>query len=150
MGRNPRPSLVLGVIPTWFLGALGYVLAVGLVGITTKLSLRYVSWPVLLFSSTLSYLILTTAVGIKRGFAIPSIAASWLAPVLITGILISVSFVFFMLALEDGEVSQVVPITATYPLVTALVASVFLSESLEPTRVAGIVLIVVGAILVAR
>ena len=81
----------------------------------------------------------------------PFLAASTLTLhlVAITGLL-SGSFVLFLVALETGEVSRVVPITASYPLVAAMAAVVLLSEPMDLPRIAGAVLIVVGAVLTAR
>lgn len=138
------------MISPWLIASLGYVVAVGFVGITSKIALRQVSWPVLLLSSTLAYVILSIITGITRGFAFPRPAASWVAVALITGILIAGSFVLFLLALETGEVSRVVPITASYPLVATLAAVVLLSEPMDLRRIAGTILIVVGAVLTAR
>ena len=137
-------------MPTWLIASLGYVLAVGLVGITTKVALRYVPWPVLLVATTLAYLILTVVVLARQGFGLPPSPKSWLGPVIATGVLIAGSFVLFLLAVERADVSRVIPITASYPIVAALAAAMFLTESVSLAQIAGIGLIVSGAILVAR
>ncbi len=50
-------------------------------------------------------------------------------------------------ALKSGEASVVIPISATYPLVTLLIAVLFLGESITIAKLIGIVLVVVGVIL---
>lgn len=51
-------------------------------------------------------------------------------------------------ALKAGDAAVVVPITAGYPLVTALLAAVFLQEPITLARVLGAALIVTGIYLV--
>jgi transporter family protein len=47
-------------------------------------------------------------------------------------------------ALKAGEASIVVPISATYPLVTLIIAVLFLGESVTFTKVLGILLVISG------
>ncbi len=56
-------------------------------------------------------------------------------------------FIYFV-ALKQGLTSRIAPITATFPLFTALYAFVFLHESISIQRIMGIVLIVLGLILI--
>lgn len=50
-------------------------------------------------------------------------------------------------ALKTGEASVVVPIAATYPLVAMTVAVLFLGEPITWQKVAGVVLVVCGVLL---
>lgn len=134
----------------WLVAALGYVVAVGFVGVIGKLSLRYVHWSVILLTTTLAYIVFTLVLGIARGIVIPAPSLAGLGFALLTGLLVAGSFVLFMVALTGEDVGRVVPITAAYPLVSAVAANVILSESLDLTRIIGISLIVAGVILVAR
>ena len=52
-------------------------------------------------------------------------------------------------ALKFGEASRVVPIAASYPLVTVILAALFLGEKLTAPKVAGVLCIVVGIGLVS-
>ncbi len=52
--------------------------------------------------------------------------------------------------LKTGAASKVVPLTAAYPLVTALLAFFLLREELSWTRILGIVLTVTGLIILQR
>ena len=49
-------------------------------------------------------------------------------------------------ALKAGETARVVPIAATYPLVAALVAIIFLKEPVTPGKIVGAILIVLGIV----
>jgi len=51
-------------------------------------------------------------------------------------------------ALKAGDAAAVVPITACYPLVTTLLATVFLQEPISLSRIFGAALIVTGIYLV--
>lgn len=54
----------------------------------------------------------------------------------------------FYKALQSGATSQIVPLAATYPLVTALLSVALLGETVTAARIAGTVLIVGGIWLV--
>jgi transporter family protein len=56
-------------------------------------------------------------------------------------------FIYFV-ALKQDLTSRIVPIAATFPLFTALYAFIFLDEHISPQRLAGIILIVIGLILI--
>ena len=63
-----------------------------------------------------------------------------------TVVIITSLFMFFV-ALSTGEVGKVVPITAAYPVVTLILAALFLSEALTVAKAVG-VLVVVGGVVV--
>lgn len=133
----------------WLLPALGYLFAVGIVGISSKLALQHVGWPMLLLTTTAGYMILTIAVGVAGGFTWDSPLQKWIGPASLTGLLVAGSFPMLMIALSRGEASKVVPITAAYPAFTALLAVVFLGESYSLVRFLGTLLIVGGAVMVS-
>lgn len=58
-------------------------------------------------------------------------------------------FTYFSL-LKSGAASKIVPLTAAYPLVTALLAYLFLGEKISLTRLLGIVLTILGLIILQR
>ena len=70
---------------------------------------------------------------------------------IIAGSLSSQVFGQFMYyrALKVAPASQVVPITATYPLVTVALAMMFLGEKMTGPKLLGVVFIVVGIVLVS-
>jgi transporter family protein len=55
----------------------------------------------------------------------------------------------FFKALKSDQASLVVPLVATYPMVTTIGALLFLGENLSPRKAAGIVLALVGAYLLS-
>lgn len=54
---------------------------------------------------------------------------------------------FYFKALQGGDISQIVPIVGAYPLVSAILASLFLGEPLTLARGIGVGLVVLGIIL---
>jgi len=62
-----------------------------------------------------------------------------------TGLLAGLlGMVTYFYALKKGATSQIVPIAAAYPLVSALLSVIILRENVTPMRVLGTVLIVAG------
>jgi len=59
-----------------------------------------------------------------------------------------IAMIAYFEVLKDGETSSVVPITASYPLVTALLSYFILSEGFSVPKLVGTVLIVSGVYLV--
>ncbi len=58
-------------------------------------------------------------------------------------------FTYFSL-LKSGQASKIVPMTAAYPLVTALLAFLFLGEKLSFLRIVGILLTILGLIILQK
>ncbi|NQT22539.1 MAG: EamA family transporter [Candidatus Omnitrophica bacterium] len=67
----------------------------------------------------------------------------------ISGILAGlVGMITYFKALKAGATSEVVPIAAIYPLVTAILSVLILGEQITPLRIMGTILIVAGVWLV--
>ncbi len=67
----------------------------------------------------------------------------------ISGILAGlIGMITYFAALRAGATSEIVPIAATYPLVTAILSVLILGEQVTPSRIAGTILIVIGIWLV--
>ncbi len=89
--------------------------------------------------------------------AILLMAAGWKGPPsgkgvvfgLLAGVMGTLGYVFFILATEKGKVSIVVPLTATYPVITFLLGVLLLGEKVGIKHVVGTLLAVVGAILLS-
>ncbi|NPV05049.1 MAG: EamA family transporter [Syntrophaceae bacterium] len=56
----------------------------------------------------------------------------------------------YFYVLRTGMISQVVPITASYPILTAALGILVLGEAATPQRILGIALAVIGIILVKQ
>ena len=63
----------------------------------------------------------------------------------LTGILAGLlGMVTYFFALKKGATSQIVPIAATYPLITAILSVLILGEHVTPLRLIGTVFIITG------
>ena len=56
----------------------------------------------------------------------------------LAGLIGAVGFIGFYMLLNRAEASSVIPLTALYPALTAVLAFIFLKESVTPTKIAGI------------
>ena len=66
---------------------------------------------------------------------------------ILSGVALAVGLLFYYLALQGGNVSIVVPLTATYPVVAVLLGYVLLRERPTALQWIGVILVVVGAVL---
>ena len=129
---------------SWIAPAIGYVLTVGALGVTSKLALESLSWQQLLPWTLLAYGVAVAALMLLgktdwgwhagTGWALASAA-------LAVGALI-----LLYVALGLGDASKVVPVTAAYPAATVILAAIFLGEHVSPARVAGMLLVVIGVV----
>ena len=55
-----------------------------------------------------------------------------------------VAQICFYNSLKIGEVSRVVPVAGAYPLITFILGVLFLGESINPVKTAGVLLIIIG------
>lgn len=68
----------------------------------------------------------------------------------IGGILGTIGALLFFWAISRGEASRVVPITAMYPVITVILAWLFLKEPLTAQKITGIVFAMLGVCLLSR
>lgn len=63
----------------------------------------------------------------------------------ITGLMAGLfGMITYFTALKKGAISQIVPIAATYPLITAALSVVILGEQITPLRLIGTLFIILG------
>lgn len=66
---------------------------------------------------------------------------------ILSGVALAAGLLFYYLALQGGNVSIVVPLTATYPVVAVLLGYVLLRERPTALQWIGVILVAVGAAL---
>lgn len=66
---------------------------------------------------------------------------------ILSGAALALGLLFYYLALESGRISVVVPLTASYPVVAALLGVVVLGERPSLTQWLGVALVVAGVVL---
>lgn len=129
----------------WLLPTIVYVLAVGALGVTSKLALRTLQWPELILWTGAGYIIVA-AILLATGRTSLRIAGGtgWAVA---SGALAIGGLIMLYVALGRGDAGKVIAISAGYPAVTLVLAAVFLSESLSVTRVVGVGLVIGGVVL---
>jgi transporter family protein len=128
----------------WLVPTLAYVVTLGALGVTSKLALRTLSWQELVVWTAGAYLVCALALLAlgQGGFAFEP--NTWWA--VVSAVIVVSSLVLLYIALGNGEASKVVPITAAYPAVTLIGAALFLSEDITAGKVAGMLLVLAGVV----
>jgi drug/metabolite transporter (DMT)-like permease len=91
-----------------------------------------------------------TVLGVDRMRALP-VAAMWVVPLfIIAGLGDLGGNAFFVLANAIDALSVAVVLSSLYPVITTVLAAVFLHERLRPLQVLGIVLAIVAVVLIGR
>ncbi len=130
-------------MPEWMQFSLLAIVLWGVVGLLQKLGTNRISAPSLLVWLTVGFVVLLPLfmrepnlwVMSKRGVFIGTLA----------GALNGMGSWFLFASLEKGaKASVAVPLTALYPLVTVLLATVFLAETLTGLQWAGVLLALVS------
>jgi transporter family protein len=131
----------------WLVPTAIYVLTVGAIGVTGQLALRTLRWQDLLVWTAIGY-VLVAAVIVIQGQADLGLsrANGWAA---LSAAMAIAGLIAFYVAVGHGEVSKVVPITATYPAVTLVLSALFLSESVTLLRWVGTALVIGGVALIS-
>ena len=140
---EPRPRRTA----VWLFPTLAFIAMAGPFGVTGKLALDQMAWQELLLWTTIAYLTLSVVllVGFRERMTIGP-AAGWGA---LAGLFVIGTFTTVSLALERGDASQVIPVTASYPIFTAILAVIVLGERLSPRRLAGTALVILGVVVVS-
>jgi bacterial/archaeal transporter family protein len=131
----------------WLPPSLAYVVIAGMLGVTTKLALDDLSWEEVLLWTTVVYAVIALALmlGIRARLRLVR-GAGWGVA---SGALAATALVMLFLAIGAGEVSQVVPITSSYPVITLLLAVAALGETVTAARAGATLLIVSGVVLLS-
>lgn len=129
---------------SWLVPTVGYVLALGALGVTSKLALETLSWQRLLPWTLVAYAVV---VGVLLAFGQTDWrwhpGTGW---ALATAALAVGSLILLFVALELGEASRVVPVSAAYPAATVVLAALFLGENISLARVSGLLMVIAGVV----
>ncbi|MBC7289258.1 MAG: DMT family transporter [Armatimonadetes bacterium] len=138
--------------PIAALASLGAILAWGSAAIFDKLAVGHFKspWSAMVLRATFAWVFVVSgasvAGAVRGAFSVPRVAfLAMAASGLLGGFL---GTLLYYVAVRFEEVSRVVPVTATYPVVAFILGALFLRESVTVPKVAGLVLIVAGLALV--
>jgi bacterial/archaeal transporter family protein len=128
----------------WLFPTLGYVAALGALGVTSKLALRTLAWQDLILWTTIGYIFTSIALVVlgKAGFS--SSSNTWWA--IASAALAIGALILLYVALGTGQASKVIPISAAYPAVTLILSAITLGEHVTVARVAGVLLVIGGVV----
>lgn len=135
---------------SWFALSLICLLIYGLWGFLSKLLSTELNTP-----SLLVYSLIGSALAIPLYLITywDSISFEWENGWTYLGILVGIftssGAFFFFSAIGKGEASQVVVITSLYPLVSTILALIFLKEAVTVSQILGIILCLAGIILLS-
>ncbi len=137
-------------MPYWLLMVLVTLIFWGGTGVTQKLATNHLSsrltffWYAMAFIPVALGLLLVSQVSWAH-------SAGTLALGLSGGLLLGLATLPMFLALErGGKASVIVPLVALYPLLTVLLALVFLGEQLGAKQWLGVVLAIVAGVLLSQ
>jgi|SRR5215467_4476731 len=137
-----------GTLKIWYLYAILTVLTWGLWGVFSKLASNYAKPRQALLFQTAGVLAFSVVVLVVEKFKIewnlPGF--SWAA---LGGFFAFIGFLTFFAALEKGNTSTVVTLSALYPVVTILISIAFLHERLTTRQGVGIALALIASALLA-
>ena len=129
---------------TVLIGGAALLLVWGLYGVAAKIAVREVGLQVLIWSQVASLTLFPLYFFLFKEMLPIKFDGAGIAWALGAGGLGVSGGVILYLLLRDAPASVVIPISALYPVVTAIVAYFFLQEAITPTRLAGIALAVVA------
>jgi drug/metabolite transporter (DMT)-like permease len=132
----------------WLVPALGFVLLTGLLGVTIKLALRHVDWPVLLLWTGIVYFVL--AVGALLTHQVTFELGPGVGWAAVSGVFAAGGLICSFVALRHADAVVAVPVMSTYPVVTVIASVAVLAESISAGKVGGVLLVLAGVLLLAR
>ena len=122
----------------------------GLWGFFGKIGLDHRMTPLAMFlvevSAGFALGLLLVAFVLQHGQPMPW-KQSWNVFGVLSGVALAAGLLLYYLALERSWASIVVPVTATYPIVSVLLSVVFLGERLTWVQSLGIALVLIGLVL---
>ena len=136
----------------WYFYALLSALAAAVTTILAKLGVEGVPSTVATAIRTVVTLVFAWAVVLVSGdqSALPSVSRRTLVFLVLSGVATAVSWLAYFRALQAAPASLVAPVDKLSLPITILLASLVLRESVTVQQMAGVALMVVGALLVSR
>jgi len=138
-------------LESWLAYSLLCVVLWGFWGFGMKLAYRGSNWVYVYFISAIaSFSLALTVFTLSRG-GVNSPSPSWkiVLITLVSGLCGGGGYLCFVKALEKGEASLVVPITALYPALTVVLAILLLGERLTAPKMLGILLALAAGVLIS-
>ncbi len=132
----------------WLLYSLLCLILWGLWGFALKIAYQNLSWTQTYFLSSLASFTFMLVIILYYRIKLPPMNTAAIAAI-IAGIFGGAGYLFFVKALEQGKASIVIPLTALYPAITAIIALVVLREKISFYQGIGILLAILASILLS-
>lgn len=113
-------------------------LAWGLWGITAKFAIKHIDIQLLVWGQLATLALLPLYFLCFKELLPLKMDATGIGWALVTGVLGTLGTLFLYLTLRAAPASIVIPLSALYPVVTVLLAYIFLQEEISPTRLLGV------------
>lgn len=133
---------------TWFPAAFFSLISFGVWGFFTKLAVVHIDSKSALIFQTVG-VVIVGVITLNMIHYKPSTDAKGLGYAILTGIAYGVGCLFYFIAASKGKIITVVTMTALYPLITILLASLLLNESVTAKQWLGISLAIGSIILMS-
>jgi transporter family protein len=131
----------------WILPALGYVVTIGIAGITTKVALRTIDWQQVVYWVPVAYILFALLLAlVYRKPMVLGAGGGW---AIVTAFCAAAGLVCLFYALSKGDASVVVPTTSAYPVVALIAGAIVLSESITLQKLVGTVLVIAGVVVIS-
>lgn len=119
-------------------------------GICGKLSANHGVPPTTLafLSSCASFVVIVGSYAWQRFPTAPTVTGSFFA--LLSGLCGAIGLLFFAMAIKRGDAALIVTLSAIYPVFTVILSPLILRETISLTHAAGVLLVTLGVVLVAR
>ncbi|MEM4914803.1 MAG: DMT family transporter [Thermosphaera sp.] len=134
---------------SWLAYALVSLLLWGIWGVLLKISNNYYNTVTTYYLSTVGSFVAATALTLTMKTSIRANPLKEIYLPIVAGAFGTVGYWFMVKALEKGEASLVIAITAAYPVVTFILSLIILGEKLSMLQIVGVLLAVFGVLLMS-
>ena len=131
----------------WILPTLGAVTLWGLWAFIPKITMKYINPKSAMVYEVLGAILIAIVVLYFLNFR-PNIHPNGLALAITTGIVGSLGVLCFLTAVSKGPVSLVATLSALYPVISIILATILLKETMTVKQVVGIVFALIAIILI--
>ncbi len=132
----------------WLLYSALTIVFWGLWGFAIKIASRHMEWYQLYVLSNAVSFVVSAGIVVMERQSFLSLGKLSLYGI-VAGFLGTLGYIFFILATRSGKVAIVVPLTATYPVITFILGVLILREQVHIHHVVGMLLAIAGAILLS-
>jgi len=134
---------------TWMVYALLTLMLFGMSCITQKFTTRYISDELSTIFFTIGFVPLAIVIWVAGSPPWNLSAKDWVLGIAV-GLLMATGSLALFAALRRGKASIVTPMTALYPLVTVILAVVFLNERFDSMKVAAIAIALIAGMALSK